>query len=142
MIKTYQILIDYKEQLLQEQKRKLTILEQKISTLENEKKQHYTEIENERNMLQEHPEFSSQFANFYNSVKEKIDSLNKTIDNIKTECVPIQKEIEILFSDIKKFETISEQKLRQELERMDKEETAQMDELTLIRFLKEQNSNG
>ena len=56
--------------------------------------------------------------------------------------MPIQKEIEILFSDIKKFETISEQKLRQELERMDKEETAQMDELTLIRFLKEQNSNG
>lgn len=140
MVKTFEILIEYKEQLLREQKRLLNIIEEKIETLENDKTQLLLQIEKEKQMLQLHPEFSSQFLNYYDSVQEKIDSINKTIENMRKELAPIEQEITILFSDIKKFEMINEQKLLEEQEKLDKQQELMIDELTMIRFLKEQNS--
>lgn len=138
-MKTYQTLIDYNEQLMQEQRNRMQQLEEELSRLEKKQQEVRRSLEHEQEVVNNNPTMLSELALYR---QEMINLLEKIADQkhiVTQQIEPVQKTIETLYSNIKKYEIMLEQYQQEQQRKLEADETKHNDDMITLQYLRDKS---
>jgi len=125
LIRLHQRQLDEKRRMLAELEQMRAEMDRKILLLD-------AEVERERQAAQEAPEALRQFAAYLEGVRQRRQTMLRTIDELVPKIEAAANEVAAAFQDVKKFEIAADIKERQRQAALAKIEQEELDEVALV----------
>lgn len=125
LIRLHQRQLDEKRRMLAELEQMRAEMDRKIVLLD-------AEVERERQAAQEAPEALRQFAAYLDGVRQRRQTMLRTIDELMPKIEAAANEVAAAFQDVKKFEIAADIKERQRQAALAKIEQDELDEVALV----------
>lgn len=125
LIRLHQRQLDEKRRMLAELEQMRAEMDRKILLLD-------AEVERERQAAQEAPEALRQFAAYLEGVRQRRQTMLRTIDELVPKIEAAANEVATAFQDVKKFEIAADIKERQRQAALAKIEQEELDEVALV----------
>lgn len=125
LIRLHQRQLDEKRRMLAELEQMRAEMDRKILLLD-------AEVERERQAAQEAPEALRQFAAYLEGVRQRRQTMLRTIDELLPKIEAAANDVAAAFQDVKKFEIAADIKERQRQAALAKIEQEELDEVALV----------
>lgn len=125
LIRLHQRQLDEKRRMLAELEQMRAEMDRKILLLD-------AEVERERQAAQEAPEALRQFAAYLEGVRQRRQTMMRTIDELLPKIEAAANDVAAAFQDVKKFEIAADIKERQRQAALAKIEQEELDEVALV----------
>jgi len=125
LIRLHQRQLDEKRRMLAELEQMRAEMDRKILLLD-------AEVERERQAAQEAPEALRQFAAYLEGVRQRRQTMLRTIDELVPKIEAAANDVAAAFQDVKKFEIAADIKERQRQAALAKIEQEELDEVALV----------
>jgi flagellar FliJ protein len=136
-MKSIKTLIKLSKQQLDEKRRELAELEKQKEQLLEYSRLMADELRIEQEFAASTPEMSMTFDSYQKKIAEKQANITYAVGEIDKQTAVIADEISLLFSDMKKYEIVLQQKTLEEENERKAKETKMLDEIALGNYLKE-----
>ena len=138
-MKSIQTLIKINKQALDEKRQELVELEGQKEQLLQWKKKMKQELETETQFASKNPEMSMTFEYYRNLINGRQKNLAEALGDINGQIENITEQISEIFTEVKKYEIIEQQKLTKMLKEQKRKEVKALDEIALSNYLKQNN---
>ena len=128
-MRTLTVLIRYKKQLLDEQRRKLTALENQRQQWLQRSEGMRKELEREMELAANQPEMGGFFGNFAGRIRQRQEQIAKEIAKVDKEIAKQSEKIREGFIELKRFEILRERRIAEKKALLSKQEVEQLDEV-------------
>lgn len=125
LIRLHQRQLDEKRRMLAELEQMRAEMDRKILLLD-------AEVARERQAAQEAPDALRQFAAYLEGVRQRRQTMLRTIDELMPKIEAAANEVAAAFQDVKKFEIAADIKARQQQAALAKIEQDELDEVALV----------
>ena len=119
--------LDEKRKLLAEQENEKLRLEQALSALQQE-------LKKEQKLAAESPDIAFMLVRYAEENKQKQKRISEAIDQKNLDISQFEKELHILFSELKKYDIALEQMLAREAQEAKRKETIMLDDIAQENF--------
>jgi len=138
-MKSIETLIKVSKQELDVKRKELKEIEEQKQKLLKWQKDMNDELRREEQFAAQNPHMSMTFDSYRQKVNQMQLNMHVALQETDNQIESISLQISALFSEVKKYEIVHQQKLTQLLKEQRKKETKALDEIALNNYLKEQS---
>ncbi len=134
-------LIRLQEKALEETRKKMVVLQQRRSALEDKSEELLQQLQKELQMAEELATMSGFFGNFSAHIKKQRDELAVEMMKIDRKIDEVKEEMFEIFSDLKKYEIALDNQKKMQKKKEDRRETFAFDEIASRTFQEKQRAD-